>query len=84
MIRILLFVALGVMLWRMLAPGLRGTADLDRARRLLGVGPEAERDEILAAHRRLVARVHPDAGGSEELAAEVNAARDTLLRALDR
>ena len=35
--------------------------------------------EIRDAHRRLIARVHPDAGGSAELAHRVNAARDTLL-----
>ena len=35
--------------------------------------------EIQAAHRRLIARVHPDAGGSRELAARVNNARDILI-----
>jgi DnaJ family protein C protein 19 len=38
-------------------------------------GPEA----IRAAHRRLIARVHPDAGGTRELAARVNNARDILI-----
>ncbi|HEY0327355.1 MAG TPA: molecular chaperone DnaJ, partial [Allosphingosinicella sp.] len=32
-------------------------------------------------HRRLIARVHPDAGGSEELARRINAARDALIAA---
>lgn len=36
-------------------------------------------DAIRAAHRRLIARVHPDVGGSRELAARVNNARDTLI-----
>ena len=49
------------------------------ARRLLGLSEGASLDEIRAAHRRLIARVHPDAGGSAELAERVNAARDTLL-----
>jgi DnaJ homolog subfamily C member 19 len=52
---------------------------LDDARRLLGVSSEADLEEIRAAHRRLIARVHPDAGGSEELAQRINAARDALI-----
>lgn len=54
---------------------------LDDARRLLGVGPDASLADIRAAHRRLIARVHPDAGGSEELAQRINAARDALIAA---
>jgi curved DNA-binding protein CbpA len=56
--------------------------DADEARRVLGVGPDAGADEIRAAHRRLVARVHPDQGGSADLAGRVNAARDILLAQL--
>ena len=52
----------------------------DEARRLLDVPIDATPDEIRAAHRRLVARVHPDVGGSADLTRQVNAARDTLLR----
>lgn len=52
---------------------------LDDARRLLGVSATAGPDEIRAAHRRLIAKVHPDAGGSEELARRINAARDALI-----
>ncbi len=52
---------------------------VDDARRLLGVSDSAGLDEIRAAHRRLIARVHPDAGGSEELARRINAARDALI-----
>ena len=50
------------------------------ARSLLGVGPEADAAEITAAHRRLMAMVHPDKGGAAGLAVQVNAARDRLLR----
>jgi curved DNA-binding protein CbpA len=49
------------------------------ARQLLGVGLNANADEINAAHRRLIAQVHPDRGGTAELARRVNAARDLLL-----
>ncbi|HST37683.1 MAG TPA: DnaJ domain-containing protein, partial [Allosphingosinicella sp.] len=54
------------------------------ARRLLGLGEGATADEVREAHRRLIARVHPDAGGSAELATRVNAARDALLSELKR
>lgn len=50
-----------------------------RARRLLAVPENANRSEILAAHKRLVAMVHPDRGGSSEQVHEANAARDLLL-----
>jgi len=50
------------------------------ARRLLEVSPSASPAEIRAAYRRLMARVHPDVGGSADLTRQVNAARDTLLR----
>jgi hypothetical protein len=54
------------------------------ARALLGVAPDAGLAEIRDAHRRLIARVHPDIGGSPELANRVNAARDTLVAELNR
>ena len=50
------------------------------ARDILGVGPEANAEEIQAAYTRLMRRTHPDAGGSAGLAAQINAARDRLLR----
>jgi hypothetical protein len=53
------------------------------ARQLLGVGLNASAEEILAAHRRLIAQVHPDVNpdkaGAAEMARRVNAARDLLL-----
>ena len=49
------------------------------ARALLGVRDDASESEIRAAHRRLVAKVHPDHGGSTELTRQLNAARDLLL-----
>jgi hypothetical protein len=47
---------------------------------LLGISIDAEPDQIRGAHRRLIATVHPDKGGTEALAAKINAARDVLLR----
>jgi hypothetical protein len=50
------------------------------ARSILGVEAEATPEEIQAAYTRLMRRAHPDAGGSAGLAAQLNAARDRLLR----
>ncbi len=57
---------------------------LREARALLGVSAWADEAEIRAAHRRLIGRVHPDAGGSTVLAGRVNAARDMLVSELNR
>ena len=54
------------------------------ARKLLGVGPDASLSEIREAHKRLIMKVHPDTGGSEELANRVNVARDTLVAEMNR
>ena len=54
------------------------------ARKLLGVSVEATLAEIREAHRRLITRVHPDSGGSAELANRVNVARDTLVAEMSR
>ena len=58
----------------------REAMSLEDARSILGVGPDATREEIQAAYRRLMERVHPDKGGAAGLAAQLNAARDRLLR----
>lgn len=51
------------------------------ARQLLEVGLNATAEEIVAAHRRLIARAHPDrTGGADDRAARLNAARDLLLK----
>jgi len=82
-------VATGSGLWlrygESLMPGRAARAapvDMNRAEAadLLGVAPDADREEILTAYRRLMARNHPDAGGSAGLAARINAARDLLLK----
>lgn len=50
------------------------------ARRTLGVEPGATPAEVQAAWKRLMARAHPDQGGSEGLASRLNAARDRLAK----
>ena len=51
----------------------------DEAYKLLGLSPKASDQEIKEAHRRLMREHHPDRGGSGELAARLNEARDVLL-----
>ncbi len=53
---------------------------LQEARDILGVGEAAGPAEIRAAYTRLIQRVHPDRGGAPGLAAQLNLARDVLLK----
>ena len=46
---------------------------------VLGLKPGADEAEIRAAYHRLMRAAHPDAGGSDWLAARINQARDVLL-----
>lgn len=53
---------------------------LSEARNILGVEEGASRAEIQAAYTRLMRMAHPDKGGTAGLAAQLNAARERLLR----
>jgi hypothetical protein len=57
--------------------------DLDKARFLLGVSRFDDAERIRARHRTLIAQNHPDKGGSDERARELNEAKDRLLRELE-
>ncbi|MEM9898486.1 MAG: hypothetical protein AAF742_03815 [Pseudomonadota bacterium] len=54
----------------------------DEAADVLGISASAEEHDIIAAHKRLITRLHPDQGGSDFLASQINSARDTLLDGL--
>ncbi|MEY4589862.1 MAG: hypothetical protein RL497_1938 [Pseudomonadota bacterium] len=58
-------------------------SDLQEALDILGLTGTPTKDDILAAHRRLIHKLHPDRGGSDYLASQVNAARDQLLKQVD-
>ena len=55
----------------------------EEACKILGVAVNANREQIVEAHRHLIHRVHPDRGGSAYLAAQLNRAKDILLRTTD-
>lgn len=61
------------------SPSGSGTMTKQEAYQVLGLEPGASRREIQAAWRKLMKSMHPDSGGSEFLAAKINAAKDVLL-----
>ena len=60
------------------APPRQGGMTRTEALSVLGLAPGADAAAIDAAHRRMIVRAHPDAGGSDYLAAKVNEARAVL------
>jgi hypothetical protein len=86
LIRLLILAALGCIMFKMIAGRWPWEKKLStrqqavfRARRLLGVEARAGREDIIAAHKKLIALVHPDRGGTNDQVHEANAARDLLL-----
>jgi DnaJ-domain-containing protein 1 len=58
-------------------PGAMGESE---ALQILGLTKGASAEDVKAAYRRLMGQMHPDRGGSDYLAAKINAAKDVLLK----
>ncbi len=56
-----------------------GVMTREEALAVLGLDEGADTEAIKEAHRRMMKQAHPDAGGSDYLAAKVNQAKDVLL-----
>jgi len=61
-------------------PPSSGSMDRAEALAILGLEQGATAEDIKQAHRRLIQRLHPDAGGSTWLATRINEARRLLLK----
>ena len=57
-----------------------GAMSEDEAYEILGLQKGATRDDVVRSHRTLMKKLHPDHGGSTDLAARVNEAKDVLMR----
>ena len=56
-----------------------GTMNRSEALAVLGLSEDASDEQIVAAHRSLIQKMHPDRGGNDYLAAKINQAKDALL-----
>lgn len=59
-----------------------GPMGIDEACRVLGLPRACTREQVVAAHRRLMQKLHPDRGGSDYLAAKINQAKDVLMKSV--
>jgi glucan phosphoethanolaminetransferase (alkaline phosphatase superfamily) len=60
-------------------PNGKQTMGTEQAMEVLGLKPGYSPEDVKQAHRRMMQKVHPDRGGSDYLAAQINQAKDVLL-----
>lgn len=60
--------------------GFPSSPSREEALMILGLSGNPDKSEIVAAHRKLIQKLHPDRGGNDYLAARINQAKDVLLQ----
>jgi small-conductance mechanosensitive channel len=60
-------------------PGGKQAMSSEQAMEILGLKPGYTKQDVIQAHRRMMQKVHPDRGGSDYLAAQINQAKETLI-----
>lgn len=60
-------------------PAGKKTMSTEEAMEILALHPGYSREDVIKSHRRMMQKMHPDRGGSDYLAAQINTAKDTLL-----
>lgn len=66
--------------WQTTPPaGGDGNLSEDAAYAVLGLHRGASKEDVIKAHRKMMQKVHPDRGGSDYLAAQINQAKDILI-----
>lgn len=57
----------------------KGALSRPEALAILGLQDPASEEEILLAYKRLIGKVHPDKGGTDFFASQLNLAKEVLL-----
>ncbi len=60
-------------------PSTTGNMTLDEAKEIFGIETIDSVEQITKRHRELMQKIHPDRGGSDYLAAQINHAKDLLV-----
>jgi len=65
------------------APVSHGMMSRREAADILGVDEDASANDIRLAHKKLMQKMHPDRGGTDALATQINKAKEILLKGAD-
>jgi hypothetical protein len=60
-------------------PGGKQAMSRQQAMEVLGLKADFTKEQVIQAHRRMMQKIHPDRGGSDYLAAQINQAKETLI-----